>query len=160
MSNVRPHSMSRMQPPLSMVLLLVVAVMACGGGGDEPPPPGAGPCYHSFGEPSLIISSAQNSVTAAPVSVLTLSNVTLDGTPFDATFLPTEALNVRVTGSSLECTVPCGFATHVGAISFTASAPGFTSRPVAANGAYSSFIGGCPSSETGGNRIAVLLSPQ
>jgi len=81
---------------------------------------------------------------------------------FHVSFLPQEAVNVRAVGSSLECTVPCGFATQEGALSFTVSAPGFVTRSVAANGAYSSRTGngaGCPLNLAGGNRIAVALSP-
>jgi len=139
---------------------LLAVLSACGGGGGGEERPLYGPCFVGAAEPSLIISSVQNSVSAASVPIVSLSNITLDGMAFNLSFLPREAVNVQVVGSSLECTVPCGFAVQEGAFSFTASAPGYAVRSVAANGAYSSSTGtGCPLYLTGGTRITVSLSP-
>ena len=150
----------RRLPPLLTLALLVLGLTSCGGGGDDPPL--AGPCVVSYAEPSLIISSVQNAATGASVPVVSLSGITIDGTAFNVASLPREAVNVKAVGSALECTTPCGFAVHEGAIAFTVSAPGFVARSVAATGSYSSRSGnpgGCPLNLTGGNRINLSLSP-
>ena len=138
---------------------LLLGLSACGGGGEEANLAGA--CFVAYAEPSLIIASVQNAVSAASVPVVSLSNITLDGMAFNSSYLPPGA-NVRPIGSTLECTLPCGFAVQEGALAFTVSAPGYVARSVAANGAYSSRTGngaGCPLYLTGGNRIADALSP-
>ena len=146
-------------PDLCRVAPLLLCLAACGGGGEERPL--AGPCVVNYLEPSLIISSVQNSMSAAAVPVVSLSNITVDGQPFNASFLPSNG-NVRVVGSALECTVPCGFAVQEAALAFTVSAPGYVARTVTGNGAYSVRAGngaGCPLDLSGGNRIAVSLTP-
>jgi hypothetical protein len=162
MSNVRPCLMPRrrISSSQSAALILVALGMASCGGSDDSQPL-VGPCVVNYLEPSLIISSVQNSVSAAPVPIVSLSAITVDGQPFNASFLPGN-FNVRSVGNTLECTVPCGFSIQEAALSFTVSAPGYTARTVAASGAYSIHGGneaGCPLELSGGNRIAVSLTP-
>ena len=150
----------RISSSQSAALILAVLGMASCGGGDGTQPL-VGPCVINYLEPSLIISSVQNSVSAAPVPIVSLSDVTVDGQPFYASLLPGN-FNVRPVGNALECTVPCGFSVQEAALSFTVSAPGYAARTVAANGAYSVRGGneaGCPLEVSGGNRISVSLTP-
>src|SRR5258708_2437781 len=106
MSNVRLHRMSvnHARPSFLTLACLLLGLAACGGGGDDGLQAGAGPCVVNYAESSLIISSVQNSVSAAPISVVSLSSITVDGMAFDASFLPRNG-NVRAVGNTLECTV-------------------------------------------------------
>lgn len=154
------HRMHPIRTPriLFTSLLLAGGVTACGGGGGGDGPETAGPCVHSYGEPSLIIESAQDATTTTALPILTLSSIQLDGAPFDTSVLAKEVKNVKIVAGGLECTVPCGFSTKQGAFTFTASATGYAAKQVGATAAYASSTGGCPSSQTGGKRIAVMLS--
>lgn len=158
-----PHHLMRTRhsfpSSVASILMLVAGLTACGGGEPEQL---AGPCVVIATEPSFVIASVHNSVSGAPIAVVSLSGITRDGLALDLSLLPREASNVRVVGSSLECTAPCGFATLEGAFSFTVSAPGYVSRAVAASGAFSTHSGngaGCPLYLSGGNRTTVSLVP-
>lgn len=137
---------------------LLFTLASCGGGGDETESVGC-PAIVLAAEPSLIIASVQNAVSSAPVQTVVLSDIKRDGMSHFLGLLPREASNVRVVGNTVECTVPCGFATSEGAFTFTVAAAGYLPRQVAAQGAYSSSIGTCPPSLTGGKRISVNLQP-
>lgn len=144
---------------LLALILLMFSVAGCGGGSDAQPL--SGPCVVNYLEPSLIISSVQSSTTAAPISVVSLSNITVNGAAFTPTSFP-QGANVRPVGGTLECTVPCGFSVDEAALTLTVSAPGYIDRPLAATGSYAIRGGngaGCPLELSGGNRIAVSLTP-
>jgi len=144
----------------SAALLLVALGMASCGGSDDSQPL-VGPCVVNYLEPSLIISSVESSLSGAPIPIVSLSGITVDGQPFNAALLPGN-FNVRPVDGALECTVPCGFSVQEAALSFTVSAPGYTARTVTANGAYSVSGGneaGCPLELSGGKRIAISLTP-
>ena len=144
-------------------LLLAALVAGCGGGGgdDETPPPNAGPCVDNVLEASLIIVAARDTLSAAPIPVLTLDRITVSGVPVDlATFLSNVSTNARVLGTAVECTVPCGLGVLQGAHVFAASAPGYGETMITVHGGYSTHTGGCPSTTTGGMRISILLAPQ
>ncbi|MEO6280362.1 hypothetical protein [Roseateles sp.] len=138
---------------------LLLGVTACGGGGDNRESVGC-TLIMQTDEPSLIVASVQNAATSAPVPVVVLSDIAVYGLSFTAaSFSPTQSLNVRLVGNSLECTLPCGFTTSTGDISFTVSATGYTPKKVVTKGAYATSYGSCPPTNTGGNRIAVKLEP-
>ena len=59
--------------PLRHALPALLALLAgCGGGGGDDPPPLAGACVDAIREASLIIVAARDTVSAAPIPVLTL----------------------------------------------------------------------------------------
>jgi len=72
---------------------LLLGLSACGGGGEEANLAGA--CFVAYAEPSLIIASVQNAVSAASVPVVSLSNITLDGSFVDS------AERTQMTGCAL-----------------------------------------------------------
>ena len=153
---------SGLRRSLRHALAALLAVLAgCGGGGDDDPPPLAGPCVDEIREASLIIVAARDTVSAAPIPVLTLGRLTVNGVPVDlSTFLTSVSSNARIVGSAVECTVPCGLGVLQGAHVFTASAPGHGETTITVQGGYSVHGGTCPSYSTGGMRISILLAPQ
>jgi hypothetical protein len=143
-----------------LALVIAAAVTACGGGGGNDTANSAvGPCVVNYEEPILVITAASDAVSAAPVTEIALTDVKVNGVPLDLRVLGVTTPNVRVVGSSLQCTLPCGFATTEGAYSATLTASGYQSSSLLVSAQYQSFVGGCPAKYSGGKHVAVSLQP-
>ncbi|WP_457353586.1 hypothetical protein [Roseateles sp. P5_D6] len=153
---MRHHSL--LSPAITLASLLL-GLAACGGGGDNTESVGCPAIVLSDG-PALILASVQSAATSASIPVVILSDMTANGLSFSAElYSPTQSLNVRTVGKTLECTLPCGFSSATGEQSFTVSAPGYVPLKVTAQGSYASSRGICPPTLTDGHRITVKLEP-
>jgi hypothetical protein len=143
---------------LFAAVALGAALSACGGGsaaGDGR----VGPCVHVHTEPVLMLTAVSHSATGAAVPRVRLDRISVDGLPLDLTSLPGVVTNVQVAGEGLVCTLPCGFSVAEGLHRFEVSAEGFKPTAVAVQAAYRTFIGGCPSSNSGATPVTVVLQP-
>lgn len=142
---------------IQITLSAAVVVAGCGGGGSEQP--NAGPCVVNYTEPVVTISSAVNSSSIAPVSDVTLTNISLDGLPADLRVLAFLSSNIQVAGTTLVCKVPCSFSTTEGNYAMSVSAAGYQVAALSFVAKYSNFIGGCPATYSGSRSVSVSLQP-
>jgi hypothetical protein len=138
---------------------LAAAVAACDGSSGPPTGPSlVGPCIHTYQDQVLHIDDAAGTSTGAVIMQLDLSGFAVNGAPRTAIqIVQQSAFNVFAFDNVVRCTLPCSFGTEPGEWEFTASAIGFT--PTAQNVAaeYATFSGGCPSFETDGTHVSILL---
>jgi len=118
-----------------------------------------GPCVVLYEEPILLITSARDSASSASIPEITLTEIKVNGALLDLRVLGAVTPSARVVGSSIQCTVPCGFATTEGAYSAILTASGYQSSVLSVAAQYQSSIGGCPSTFGGGKRVGVSLQP-
>jgi hypothetical protein len=143
----------------SICALAVLSLVACGGGRDADDDGVAGPCFVEYTSTVFTLVSAVNEVSAAPIPQVTLANITVGGVPLSLVTLPTQASNVRVSGATVQCTLPCGFSIQDGAYSMSVSAPGCATKTVVFTAGYTSHVGSCPATVGGGSRISLALAP-
>ena len=119
---------------------------------------GAGPCIHTFEEPILRITDARDATTNQAINTVLLTNVRVGGIWQAPALLMGKAERAAARGDTLECTVPCAFATLGGPYRFEVQSPGYFRDSVAIEAQYRSFDGGCPSSSRGSTQTSVRLT--
>ncbi|MBI3802590.1 MAG: hypothetical protein HY282_02370 [Nitrospirae bacterium] len=144
---------------LSLVLFVLLPIIAWGeeSAADEPT---FGPCVVKYSEPVITLTSAVNATFSAPISDVTFTNITFNGVPADLRALTALSSNVQVVDDTLQCKVPCGFSTDEGRYEMTVLAPGYQPSILSFTAKYSSFVGGCPATFSGTQRVSVTLQPQ
>ena len=114
-------------------------------------------CFHSYLEPILLIDSVTVAGSSEQVGSVSLNGIAIDGKPADLTLTTVVSKNIERDGQVLKCTTPCGVGSTQGTYVFGVSAPGFKPLEVSVSAKYAVFTGGCPSSNTGGVRVALTL---
>lgn len=147
-----------MKATTRLISLLSLAVAACGGGAEQSPVMDA--CLVTHTEPIVLITSATDTVSQQSLGTITLSNLQVNGMAVDLAALTATSFGVTVSGSSLQCTLPCGFSSMEGKYSFMAVAPGYQAAAVTVDAHYSTKSGGsCTLTLSGGTKVAVGLKP-
>ncbi len=119
-----------------------------------------GPCIHIYEEPVLNVLSVTDRVTNIRIGAVWVTEVLLDTTELDLLALRQGvSTNVSYSDSGLYCIPPFGFGTQRGLYTLSLSADGYRDTVVSLPAAYAVFRGGCPSSNTGGTRVVVKMSP-
>lgn len=117
-----------------------------------------GPCIHTVEDEVLHIDAATGTQTGAVIAALDLSGFTVDGQARTAQqIIEQRQINVVQFDGILRCTLPCAFGTEVGQWEFTASAVGYMPTLQSVAAIYDTFSGGCPSFETDGTHVSILL---
>ena len=150
--------LSTLTVPAALAVALL-AVVGC----DEGPGPGAyGPCVHTYEEPLLWFDQAVDSETGQELYQLEFAGVRLDGAWLD---LEEEvdrevATGVALIDGTLVCELPCGFGTQAGEYALFVSAEGYEDLALDLDADYEVFVGGCPSSNSGGLDLELELQPR
>jgi hypothetical protein len=142
----------------AILVLFALAVSSCGGSAESENEV-AGPCSINFTEPVFVISDVRSSTTGARLSTVSIQSISLDGVAYDLSIRRPVILNAAVQGSSVQCTVSCGFAVEEGLYAFTVTADGFRAKAVEVRAQYSSFRGNCPATFSGSTAVSVMLEP-
>jgi hypothetical protein len=112
-----------------------------------------------YEEPILLIATARDGASSASIPEITLTEVKVNGALLDLRVLGATTSSARVVGNSIQCTVPCGFATIEGTYSAILTASGYQSSLLSVAAQYQSFVGGCPATYGGGRRVTLSLQP-
>ncbi|WP_394459294.1 hypothetical protein [Roseateles sp. BYS180W] len=92
------------------------------------------------------------------LGTVTISDVTLAGTPVRGEVLSAGGTSITRNGDSLVCTLPCGLFTQPGKYGFTLGASGYVAQTFQVDAKYANFVGGCPSTSSGGTVFSARLS--
>ena len=121
---------------------------------------GAGSCEHTYRDPLLVLQTVTDARTGAPLTRVTIRDVTVAGQPVRAEDLlrgPTR--NVVLDNGGLVCAGDCGFATTPGLYRLTVAAQGYQPLVVERDADYARFQRGCPSFNEGSSVMQVQLTP-
>jgi len=132
-------------------------LQACGGDTSDSEEPRFQACHHSYLEPVVLFATAAEAGTLAPIPVVSVDSVTVNGVSLALRYFEAGASNVTVGTQTIDCTVPCGFSQLEGQYVLQVRATGYKTKTVAFEARYSTFIPGCPSSNTGGTRVSIVL---
>lgn len=143
----------------SVLVACLVCQAGCGGGGGgaDNALPDACAAVITYGEPVFTVTSAVAANGAIPIPEVSLSGITVNGTPLNLGALPKVAHQVQVSGGTVKCQTACGFATDEGQYSMVASAPGYRPATLTFTAKYASFTGGCGVNFSGGTSVAISL---
>jgi hypothetical protein len=120
----------------------------------------AGPCVHTYEEPSLNIDWVKDGKTENYLNVIRIKEVVYnDSIKLNLSYLKIISKNVVYADSMLICNLPCGFGTYEGSYNIKVSANGFRDTIIQATPKYKIYKGGCPSSNSGGARITFQMTP-
>lgn len=120
----------------------------------------AGPCEHTYLDPVLEIVRVTDAEDQTAIGEVALGHFSLDGNGVEMARLAAgPAFGIEVEGQEIICTVACGFGVEQGTYRFRVRAAGYAPLDASLDARYSEFNGGCPSSNSGGMRVAVELTP-
>jgi hypothetical protein len=142
----------------AIIVLFALTVSGCGGS-KSPEDDVAGPCNIDFSDPVFVISDVRNSTNGTRISTVTIQSVSLNGLAYNLSIPRQVLLNAVIQGSSVQCTISCGFAVEEGVYAFTVVADGFKAKAVEVRAQYSSFRGNCPATVSGSTAVSVMLEP-
>ncbi|MDD3764506.1 MAG: hypothetical protein PHP86_14550 [Nevskiales bacterium] len=144
----------KLRHALSACLLALLAGCS-NSGGDEGD---VGICLHSFEDEVLHIDQASGATTDAVIGEVLLSQFVVNDHAVPADDLVVSRhTNVTVEGDKLRCVVPCSFGLVEGDWQFVAEATGYAPTAQSVSAAYATFVGGCPSYDTDGTHVEILL---
>jgi hypothetical protein len=142
-------------------IVLILCLSLFGGGCAEDPSDESGlvgACIHTYEDNVLHIDEASGSSAGVSIEQLELAAFLVNGQSRSSEDIVAQGQsNVLLDGGLLRCTLPCSFGTESGRWEFVATAPGFSPTEQSANAEYSTFSGGCPSFETDGTHISLVL---
>ena len=142
----------------TFLLISAIGLCACGGGGGDDAEstvfcmPEA-----QAAEPSFTIQSAIDKLSGLAIPEITLTNITFQGVPINVISLSNVSVNVTAIDKSIQCKIPCGFATDEGLFTMTVNAPTLQPLVVSVDASYSTLTRGCPSVLSGGKRVSFVL---
>lgn len=141
--------------------MAMVSASACSGADLSPCP------APTFVDPILTISSVRNTQTNDALPSVTLKDLRIGTvritTANDIVLAGAPARNAVAEGSTIVCTLACGFGAAEGTYGFTLSRPGFVDTTVSAVAGYRSEeqnANGCPTRLANGTSVSFTMSPQ
>lgn len=120
-----------------------------------------GACFHDYREAVLHVEAALDADTLEPIEEVWIRDVTVNGNAQDLGRLAAGAgdrLEHDPVEMLLVCSVPCAMGVEEGTWVFTAQAEGYAAAEVSVVAEYEEFVGGCPSFNDGGTRVAIEIS--
>lgn len=121
-----------------------------------------GICVHTYEDPLINITNAQEAETGYAIDQVHISNITLAGEAVNLHQYSQDNLSnftLDTDGNGGYCTLPCAFLEGEGSVSFDVSANGYQTKNVEIEGEYQTFNGGCPSYSRDGIVMAIELTP-
>ncbi|HSW04955.1 hypothetical protein [Aquabacterium sp.] len=133
-------------------------VASCGGSSSSPDAT-AGPCVQIASEPVLTIVSAKDGVSGVAIDEVSIGDIKVDGYPVLVELMPHLSPTAKVVDGRIQCRLTCAFGETTGQYTATVTANGYRPLSLSITANYSSSVGNCPNTVSGGTRASIALQP-
>ena len=118
----------------------------------------AGPCYHEFLTPVVVIDSAVISYSSVVVSSFRIERIHINGVERDLNeFLLQPSYGIVAEDGALLCSPPCGFGTEKGTYLIRVSGYGLRAYIYELEAQYLNNWGNCPSFSSGATVVSLIF---